>query len=115
MPTKPSSLSRRRLLLTSAGRRHHYSPDRAAFKDFEPFWEFVAGPLHSGAFGPNSPDATFGLDVVFQKAPETQNQPPSDKNRFFGQVDIDGQNGSMTVRLKDRSNTVGYSQTLHPA
>ena len=26
---------------------HHYHPDRAAFQDFEPFWEFVAGPLNA--------------------------------------------------------------------
>ncbi len=30
---------------------HHYSPDRAAFQDFEPFWEFVSGPLHAGISG----------------------------------------------------------------
>ncbi len=27
---------------------HHYDPDRAVFQDFEPFWEFVSGPLHAG-------------------------------------------------------------------
>ena len=27
---------------------HHYDPQRAQFKDFDPFWEFVAGPLHAG-------------------------------------------------------------------
>jgi alkaline phosphatase D len=24
---------------------HHYDPNRAVFQDFEPFWEFVSGPL----------------------------------------------------------------------
>ncbi|MCZ9347512.1 alkaline phosphatase D family protein, partial [Streptomyces sp. TRM76130] len=28
----------------------HYQPSRAAFTDFEPFWEFVSGPLNAGAF-----------------------------------------------------------------
>jgi len=93
---------------------HHYSPDRAAFKDFDSFWEFVASPLHAGAFGPGKPDGTFGLDVVFQKAPDAQNQPPTDQNQFFGQVDIDGQSRSMTVRLKDRTNNAVYSRTLNP-
>ena len=23
---------------------HHYSPERARFQEFEPFWEFVSGP-----------------------------------------------------------------------
>ena len=39
---------------------HHYDPQRAQFKDFDPFWEFVAGPLHAGTYGPNELDATFG-------------------------------------------------------
>ena len=35
----------------------HYHPDRAtAFKDFDPFWEFISGPLHAGGFGPNPLD-----------------------------------------------------------
>ena len=43
---------------------HHYAPQRAAFTDFTEFWEFVAGPLHAGSFGPNRLDATFGLAGV---------------------------------------------------
>ena len=31
---------------------HHYDPNRAAFQDFEPFWEFVSGPLHAGTWAP---------------------------------------------------------------
>jgi alkaline phosphatase D len=30
---------------------HHFDPSRAAVADFDPFWEFVAGPLHAGTFG----------------------------------------------------------------
>jgi alkaline phosphatase D len=26
----------------------HYDPARAVFRDFDPFWEFVSGPLHAG-------------------------------------------------------------------
>ena len=33
---------------------HHYHPERARFTDFDPFWEFVAGPLHAGTFGPGA-------------------------------------------------------------
>ena len=44
---------------------HYYDPNKAAFQDFEPFWEFVSGPIHAGSFGPNELDNTFGpqLDV----------------------------------------------------
>ncbi|HJY77308.1 MAG TPA: alkaline phosphatase D family protein, partial [Burkholderiales bacterium] len=32
---------------------HYYDPAKAQFTDFAPFWEFVAGPMHAGGFGPN--------------------------------------------------------------
>ncbi|MCB1488390.1 MAG: alkaline phosphatase D family protein, partial [Bauldia sp.] len=38
---------------------HYYDPSKAQFQDFEPFWEFVSGPLHAGTFGPNDLDMTF--------------------------------------------------------
>lgn len=47
---------------------HYYDPALAQFTDFSPFWEFVAGPLNAGTFGPNALDATFGPQVKFQKA-----------------------------------------------
>ena len=31
---------------------HHYDPSRAKFTEFDPFWEFVAGPLNAGTFAP---------------------------------------------------------------
>ena len=48
---------------------HHYDPARAPFNDFEPFWEFVAGPLNAGAFGPNALDHTFGRESCSRKSP----------------------------------------------
>ncbi len=30
-----------------------------AFRDFDPFWEFVAGPLNASTFGPNTMDGTL--------------------------------------------------------
>ena len=96
---------------------HHYDPSRAAFQDFDPFWEFVAGPLHAGTFGPNALDPTFGPELRFVKAPEAGqvNLPPSAGLQFFGLVDIDGATGQMTVRLIDRDDTELWSITLDPA
>ena len=48
---------------------HHYSPERAAFTDFDPFWEFVAGPINAGTFGPSQMDGTFGPEVAFFTRP----------------------------------------------
>lgn len=40
----------------------NYSPSRATggFTAYDPFDEFVIGAIHSGAFGPNSLDSSFG-------------------------------------------------------
>jgi len=96
---------------------HYYSPDKAQFQDFEPFWEFVSGPLHAGTFGPNELDRTFGPDVKFMKAPNREqgvNLPPSAGLQFFGLVDIDGKTEQMTVRLMDRGDAELYKVTLDP-
>jgi alkaline phosphatase D len=92
---------------------HHYDPQRAQFQDFAPFWEFVAGPLHAGSFGPNALDNTFGPQVVFQKAPPTANAPPSAGYQFFGQIDIDGQGKDLTVALKDIDGATVFSKRLN--
>ncbi|MDB6179384.1 alkaline phosphatase D family protein [Paracoccus sp. Z330] len=95
---------------------HEYHPDRASFQDFEPFWEFVSGPLHAGTFGPNDMDMTFGPEVKFVKAPAPgqANLPPSAGMQFFGMVDIEGASGQMTVRLMDRADQELWSITLDP-
>jgi len=93
---------------------HRYEPARARFTDFLPFWEFVAGPLHAGTFGPNALDDTFGPAVVYQKAPpEGQlNLPPSAGYQFFGQVDIDPEAGTMRVSLVDTGGATLFSQVI---
>lgn len=80
---------------------HHHDPARAVFGDFDPFWEFVAGPLHAGTFGTNALDPTFGPEVRFRRAADRPNQPPSDGLQFFGHVVVDGRTETMTVRLLD--------------
>jgi len=93
---------------------HYYDPRRAQFQDFEPFWEFVSGPLNAGSFGPNTLDDTFGPQVVFQKAPAAPNWSPFAGYQFFGQVDIDGRSAAMTIRLKDIDGSTVFSQELRP-
>ena len=93
---------------------HHYHPDRAAFQDFEPFWEFVAGPLNAGSFGPNALDQTFGPEVVFQKAPPAQNTSPFAGFQFFGEVQIEGQSGELKVILRDLDGVAVFERKLQP-
>ncbi|MFJ9740766.1 alkaline phosphatase D family protein [Streptomyces sp. NPDC101166] len=92
----------------------HYDPSRAAFKDFAPFWEFVSGPLNAGAFPASALDGTFGPDRVFVKAPATANVSPADGYQFFGEVDIDGDSGELTVRLREQDGTVLFTKALRP-
>ena len=92
----------------------HYDPARAAFKDFEPFWEFVTGPLHAGGFPAVELDGTFGPSQPFVKAPTKANVPPSQGGQFYGQVDIDGQSGALTVRLREQGGQVLFTKVLQP-
>jgi alkaline phosphatase D len=96
---------------------HYYDPSKAVFQDFEPFWEFVSGPIHAGTFGPNQLDNTFGPQLVYIKAPSAeqgQNLPPSDGLQFFGHVAIDGGTQVMTVTLKDVDDRALWSTKLEP-
>jgi alkaline phosphatase D len=94
---------------------HYYNPNVAQFQDFEPFWEFVSGPIHAGSFGPGEMDNTFGPEVKFTKNPGGRaNLPPSEKLQFFGRIDIDGESEEMTVTLKDIDDQDLYAVTLEP-
>ncbi|MFD8046109.1 alkaline phosphatase D family protein [Streptomyces chartreusis] len=92
----------------------HYQPSRAAFTDFEPFWEFVSGPLNAGAFPASVLDNTFGPERVFVKAPTASNVSPAGGYQFFGEVEIDGHSGELTVRLREQDGTVLFTQVLQP-
>ena len=94
---------------------HFYDPTKAKFTDFLPFWEFISGPLNAANFGPNKADATFGLQVVYQKVPPRPLTSPLAGMQFFGQVDIDARSRAMTVTLKDLQGDALYSKTLPPA
>ena len=95
---------------------HYYNPDKAQFQEFEPFWEFVSGPLHAGTFGPNELDNTFGPEVRFIKAPGPTSRicrrRPACSSSVTSQ--IDGATGQMTVTLRDRADMALWSTTLDP-
>ncbi len=93
---------------------HRYSPEDASFTDFNPFWEFVAGPLHAGTFGPNKLDKTFGPSVRYLSIPPDMkpNQPPTAGLQFFGKGRIDGRSRELTVSLHDLSGRKLWSISL---
>jgi alkaline phosphatase D len=93
---------------------HYYDPAKASFTDFDPFWEFVSGPLNAGAFGPNKLDGTFGPQLKFVKAPPRANTSPAEGYQFFGEVQIDGSSGALTVHLRDLDGGILHTETLDP-
>ena len=95
---------------------HHYDPARARFKDFKPFWEFVAGPLNAGTFGPGRLDDTFGPEVRFLGIPPGMkpNRPPSAGFQFFGTLRVAGRTDVMTVGLHDLTGKAVYTLDLEP-
>jgi alkaline phosphatase D len=96
---------------------HRYDPANARFTEFDPFWEFVAGPLHAGTFAPNVLDATFGPQVMFNGVPADlrPNRPPSAGLQFFGAIRIDARSRAMTVSLHDLAGRAIYRVELEAA
>ncbi len=93
---------------------HYFDPDKAAYTDFNPFWQFTSGPLNAGSFPPDAVDTTFGAQQVFVKAPPTPNASPGTEYQFFGQVSIDAASRALTVRLRDNAGDVLWSTELQP-
>jgi alkaline phosphatase D len=96
---------------------HEYHPTRARFTDFDPFWEFVAGPLHAGTFGPGQLDSTFGPEAKFVGIPPGMkgNRPPSDGFQFFGTLRASARTRTLTARLHNLAGEVIYTNQLVPA
>lgn len=95
---------------------HEYHPTRAKFTEFDPFWEFVAGPLNAGTFGPGRLDPTFGPEVKFVGIPPGMkaNRPPSDGFQFFGTLRVSARTRALTVRLHNLAGDVIYTKELAP-
>jgi alkaline phosphatase D len=93
-----------------------YAPDQAKFTDFDPFWEFVAGPINAGTFGPGQMDLTFGPETKFIGIPAgmKQNRSPFDGLQFYGIGRIDGDTRVLTMSLHDVDGKRLYAVDLEP-
>jgi alkaline phosphatase D len=100
---------------------HFYDSSKSAIPGkFNAFWEFVAGPLHAGSFGPNALDETFGPEVKFQFAPPRGSKlplAPSDGMQSFGTIRIDAKTKACVVELRGGDGKVleGGQFVLEPA
>ncbi|HEY6870976.1 MAG TPA: alkaline phosphatase D family protein [Novosphingobium sp.] len=82
----------------------HYEPGRARFTDFDPFWEFVAGPINAGTgvLSGNPLDGTFGPEVVFKAVPDRLvDASPRAGFQFFGMGEIDPATSALTMSTLD--------------
>ncbi|HET9703468.1 MAG TPA: alkaline phosphatase D family protein [Vicinamibacterales bacterium] len=95
---------------------HHYDPERAAFKDFDPFWEFIAGPAHAGTFAPGPFDGTFGPEMRFCGVPADlkPNRPPDAGWQFFGWLEADPSTRALTVSLINTAGQRVFQRVLEP-
>jgi alkaline phosphatase D len=96
---------------------YHYDPNKAVFQEFDPFWEFVSGPIHAGTGIPGNPDNTFGPQIHFVKGSTRElggGLSPAYGLQFFGHVAIDGASEVMTVTLKDVADTALWSTRIEP-
>lgn len=96
---------------------HYFHPDRAASKEFDPFWEFVAGPAHAGTFSTGDPDLTFGPEVRFKGVPPDlkPNRPPDAGLQFFGLAEINPEDEMLTVSIVNTAGVRIFEQQLAPA
>ncbi len=95
---------------------NHFHPDRAAFKDFLPFWEFIGGPLNAGTFAPPEQDLSFGPEVKFCSVANDlkANRSPKDGLQFFGLAEIDAKTKVMRVSLHNLAGAALYNIELEP-
>jgi alkaline phosphatase D len=86
---------------------HRFDPGRAQTKDFDPFYELVAGPMHATAFPQKPLDDTFGPELVWSNAKDEFGT-PAEPRQSFGLLRIDGKTRALTVTFVD-----GYGHDLH--
>jgi alkaline phosphatase D len=77
---------------------HRFDPARAAFTDFAPFWELVAGPMHASLFPRKEADPTFGTEIVW--ATEHGGSPATGA-QYFGLLHVDAKTRRMTATFVD--------------
>jgi alkaline phosphatase D len=92
---------------------HYYDPAKAKFTEFDPFWEFVSGPLHAASLGAGGLDNTFGGQVRWtaRKKGDKASGPFTDE-QYFGTVRIDGKSKAATITHCDRAGKKLWDTTL---
>ena len=94
---------------------HYFHPSRASFQDFNPFWEFIAGPINAATLRPHRIDQTFGAERVFLSVPERRSgggRSPLDGEQYFGMIDVLSGGDALKVSICDLNGACLYSERL---
>ena len=93
---------------------HRFNPEIAGTREFDPFWEFIAGPAHAGTFAPGPLDRTFGPEPVFTGTPADlkPNRPPDAGLQFFGLLETDLASQDLNVSLVNSAGTRIFEQRI---
>ncbi len=86
---------------------HRFDPGKAQFKDFDPFYELIAGPMHATAFPLKAFDDTFGPELVWTNA-EDKWGTPAEPRQSFGLLRIDKKTRALGITFVD-----GFGHDLH--
>ena len=91
---------------------HRFEPERAVYKDFDPFYELVAGPMHATAFGRKSLDSTFGPQLEWCSVDWDTRGSPADGKQFIGLIEIVPERPDLQVRFVDARGVEIHRQTI---
>lgn len=95
---------------------HHFHPDRATVGGFDPFWEFVAGPINAATLGPKRLDPTFGPQVEFISVTDRLKEglSPLEDQQFYGMGEVNPDTQALTITLHDLTGKTIFQRTLAP-
>lgn len=92
---------------------NYYNPAKAQFTDFDPFWEFVSGPLHAASLAPGSLDNTFGPEMRYSARPKgAKASGPYTNEQYFGVVRVNAKTKAATVVHHNRDGAKLWSIDL---
>jgi alkaline phosphatase D len=91
----------------------YYDPTISKVKNFNPFYEFVAGPLNGATEGLKKLDDTFAPKLLFSRAAENSAHKlsPLEGFQFFGEVNIH-RDGKLSVSFRDLVGKELYVETI---
>lgn len=93
----------------------YYDPEKAQFKDFNGFWEFVSGPLHAASLSPGGLDNTFGPELRWSSRKRgSKASGPYTNEQYFSGVQINAQSKRATITHRNRDGEILWSMELEP-